>query len=138
MNGHGQEPAESYDVAVVGGGAAGLSAAVALLRFGRSVIVNDDGTPRSFSGVAWDISEYKRAEQALHESAEELRLITDALPALIGYVDAEQRYRFVNRHYEPWFARPVDQLIGRTLREVMTPEVYAERERERREREMKK
>lgn len=36
-----------YDVAVVGGGAAGLSAAVALARFGQSVVVVDDGTPRN-------------------------------------------------------------------------------------------
>lgn len=37
----------SYDVAVVGGGAAGLSAAVALARFGQSVVVIDEGTPRN-------------------------------------------------------------------------------------------
>ena len=39
--------ADAYDVAVVGGGAPGLSAAVALLRFGRSVVVIDDATPRN-------------------------------------------------------------------------------------------
>ena len=37
----------TYDVAVVGGGAAGLSAAVALARFGQSVVVIDEGTPRN-------------------------------------------------------------------------------------------
>jgi len=36
-----------FDVAVIGGGAAGLSAAVALGRARRSVIVLDDGTPRN-------------------------------------------------------------------------------------------
>lgn len=40
-------PAEAYDVVVIGGGAAGLSGAVALLRFGRSVVVIDDATPRN-------------------------------------------------------------------------------------------
>lgn len=35
------------DVAVIGGGAAGLSAAVALARFARSVVVIDEGTPRN-------------------------------------------------------------------------------------------
>ena len=38
---------DAYDVAVVGGGAAGLSAAVALARFGQSVVVIDEGTPRN-------------------------------------------------------------------------------------------
>ncbi|MFI7277009.1 FAD-dependent oxidoreductase [Streptomyces sp. NPDC049879] len=37
----------SYDVVVIGGGAAGLSGAVALGRARRSVLVIDDGTPRN-------------------------------------------------------------------------------------------
>jgi len=39
--------AEEYDVAVIGGGAAGLSAAVALGRSRRSVVVIDAGEPRN-------------------------------------------------------------------------------------------
>jgi thioredoxin reductase len=37
----------SYDVAIVGGGAAGLSAALVLTRADRDVVVIDDGTPRN-------------------------------------------------------------------------------------------
>ena len=36
-----------YDVVVIGGGAAGLSGAIALARFGRSVVVLDDAEPRN-------------------------------------------------------------------------------------------
>ncbi|HWD77283.1 MAG TPA: NAD(P)/FAD-dependent oxidoreductase, partial [Kribbella sp.] len=36
-----------YDVIVIGGGAAGLSGALALVRSRRSVLVIDDGTPRN-------------------------------------------------------------------------------------------
>jgi choline dehydrogenase-like flavoprotein len=39
--------AENYDVVVVGGGAAGLSGAVALARSRRSVLVVDAGDPRN-------------------------------------------------------------------------------------------
>ena len=38
---------ENYDVVVVGGGAAGLSGAVALARSRRSVLVVDAGDPRN-------------------------------------------------------------------------------------------
>ena len=37
----------SYDVAIIGGGAAGLSAALVLTRARRDVVVIDDGTPRN-------------------------------------------------------------------------------------------
>lgn len=38
---------DTYDVAVIGGGAAGLSAALVLVRTGRSVVVIDAGKPRN-------------------------------------------------------------------------------------------
>src|SRR4029077_20116632 len=45
--GHGGRMNENYDVVVVGGGAAGLSGAVALARSRRSVLVIDAGDPRN-------------------------------------------------------------------------------------------
>ena len=57
--------------------------------------------------------------------SEELRLLTDALPALISYVDAGQRYRFVNRAYSEWFGHSREEIQGRHMREVLGEAAYA-------------
>ncbi|MEH2089997.1 protein kinase domain-containing protein [Nostoc sp.] len=55
---------------------------------------------------------------------QELRLITDALPVLISYVDANQRYRFVNRIYEVWFNLSRDEILGKSVHELLGETVY--------------
>ncbi|MBP2295146.1 NahK/ErcS family hybrid sensor histidine kinase/response regulator [Azospirillum rugosum] len=62
-----------------------------------------------------DITERKRAEQALRDSEQRIRLVTDAVPALIAYVDAEQRFRFVNKAYENWFNRAREDIEGQPM-----------------------
>ena len=71
-----------------------------------------------------DLTEQQRSTQALRESEDRLRDITDALPILICYLDNEQRFRFVNKPYESWFDRPISQILGHHLSEMMTQEAY--------------
>ena len=54
-----------------------------------------------------------------------MREIADALPVLIAYVDAEERYCFNNLAYEEWVGVPREQVTGRTLKEVMGDNLYA-------------
>ncbi len=65
------------------------------------------------------------AEQALKASEAQLRLITDAVPALIAYVDRNDRLQFHNRAFERWFERSVSELRERTLRSLMGGAIYA-------------
>ena len=62
----------------------------------------------------------------LSRSEERLRLIMDAIPALIAYVDAGERYRFANRGYTEWFGFNRDDIVGRSIEEVFGPEAYAQ------------
>lgn len=65
------------------------------------------------------------ANALLRASETQLYQMTDAVPALIAYVDIEQRFRFHNRAYEAAFGLRREQIEGKTLREVMGEELYA-------------
>jgi diguanylate cyclase (GGDEF)-like protein/PAS domain S-box-containing protein len=64
------------------------------------------------------------AEDALRQSEERMRLVANNVPALISYVDRDQRYRFSNRTYDAWFGIAHEQMIGRTVAEVFGEEAY--------------
>lgn len=68
--------------------------------------------------------EVKERTAALAQSEKELRLITDALPVLISYVDKDETYRFTNQTYEQWFNLERSAIIGRTLREIAGEVAY--------------
>ena len=55
-----------------------------------------------------------------------LRLITDSIPANIGYIDAEMHFGHVNRRYEDVFGIPVEKIVGRPVREIVGESVYAD------------
>ena len=73
------------------------------------------------------IQELADSRQAVEERAAELRLVADALPMLIGFIDRDYVYRFANKAYEDWFYRPASEVIGASVREVAGEEMFAHR-----------
>ncbi|MDP4022934.1 PAS domain-containing protein [Methylobacterium sp. NEAU 140] len=86
-----------------------------------------DGRPTRFVGVARDVTARKAAELAAAASARDLRLIADALPVLIAFVDRDRVYRFANAAYRDWFARPPEAVVGRAVPDLFDPAGYAAR-----------
>jgi PAS domain S-box-containing protein len=82
-----------------------------------------DGTVL-WHGFLQDITERKKAEIALRTNEAQLTLLTDALPALIAYVDANQCYQFNNQAYVNWFGYTKGELKGRHLEQVLGTAVY--------------
>ena len=68
----------------------------------------------------------QRITEALRLSEERQRLITDTVPALIGYFDHEQIYRYVNKGYADWFGHTKEEVLGRSIRDAVGDEVYAD------------
>ena len=64
------------------------------------------------------------AETGRRESEDRLMLVANSVPALISYVDREQRYRYSNRTYEEWFGFSHERMIGSTMREVFGEAVF--------------
>jgi PAS domain S-box-containing protein len=70
--------------------------------------------------------ELRTLNEALRTGEARLRLITDAVPAAIAYLDEERVYRFANRRYAELFGRQSALLIGRPLRQVMGRRILGE------------
>ncbi|WP_414566016.1 MULTISPECIES: PAS domain S-box protein [unclassified Anabaena] len=71
-----------------------------------------------------DLTNRQRIEQALRRREDEMRLITNAVPVLISYVDAQQCYRFNNKGYEDWFGFSAADIYGKHIQEVLGESVY--------------
>jgi len=65
------------------------------------------------------------AESAAHDARDQLQQIADNVPALVGYVDAQRRYRFANRAYLDWFGFDHRTMAGRTVEDVVGAANYA-------------
>lgn len=53
------------------------------------------------------------------------RILLDALPVLVSYIDPDHHYVFNNRAYEDWFGCNRDDIRGRHVSEVVGEVVYA-------------
>lgn len=85
--------------------------------------LDEDGAFRGYRGSGSDVTVEVEAGQALKASEEQLRVVTDSLPVLIAYIDGGERFRFVNKSCEEWFARPRDKIVGNTVKAIH-PKIY--------------
>jgi PAS domain S-box-containing protein len=75
-------------------------------------------------GINHDITDRQQAEDARRESEERLRLVLDAIPALVAFLDPRHRYIFGNAAYGRWFGVDPETLPGRSVGEVIGEESY--------------
>jgi PAS domain S-box-containing protein len=99
------------------------------LRLRYEILLDPDRRPSRVIGVVSDETARRQAEAQLRASEGELRALADALPLLVSFVGPDERYRFMNHAHEDWFGRPVEAMLGQTIRELVGEEAYAPRRR---------
>ena len=62
--------------------------------------------------------------KTLEANENQLRLIANALPMRVAYVDLNHTYTFVNSCYEKWFGKLVTEIIGYSVEVIVGPEFY--------------
>ena len=67
----------------------------------------------------------KKAEKALQASEQQLRLVIDAIPELIAYVDADLAYQFNNKAFEKWFGFSRHEIKGKKIWQVIGERPYS-------------
>lgn len=84
------------------------------------------GNVVGFYGLVQDVTDLHDAQAKVEESERRLRGITDNIPSMVAYIDAERRYRFNSRYYETWLDRSLDAVTGERVADVLGEDAYAD------------
>jgi PAS domain S-box-containing protein len=102
-----------YQVRQRGGGILWLSDSSTVVRDDHGGVVRYEGTVR-------DITDQKRAEDAIAEGRRLLQQVIDTVPAVINVKDRDLHYVLMNRYMAGIFGIEPDEAIGRTTTDLMS------------------
>ncbi|MCE5263244.1 MAG: PAS domain-containing protein, partial [Deltaproteobacteria bacterium] len=89
------------------------------------VVGDGQGNVLYHEGVSQDITQRKKAENALQESESRFRLFMDNSPTIAWIKDAQGRYIYLSRTCEERYGAGSRDWIGKTDEEIWPPEVAA-------------
>lgn len=92
-----------------------------------SIAAVKNGDTYGANAFIHDISERRAAQERLAASEKRLRDITNNVPVIISYIDADHRMQFVNETFHEWMGVAPEDAIGRKLIEVIGPIMHGQR-----------
>jgi PAS domain S-box-containing protein len=94
--------------------------AILWLSDSATVARNEAGDVIRYEGTVRDITDQKRAEDAIAEGRRLLQQVIDTVPAVINVKDKQLRYVLMNRYMAGIFGVEPGEAIGRTTSELMS------------------
>ncbi len=95
-----------------------------ILRANGKATFNEEKIPIRFNGTLQDVTEQVKAKEKLEESEQHLELLSNTVPAMIFYLDEQQRYRSYNQTFMQWFGVNANEAIGMTVKEFIGEIAY--------------
>jgi PAS domain S-box-containing protein len=91
----------------------------------RAVVLDGPASEATeWIGTLRDIHQRRLAEEALASKEVELRLILNAMPARIAYLDEDAAFQWANGNFVEWFGF-AGEIKGRALADVLPPDVVS-------------
>ena len=94
--------------------------AVLWLSDSATAVRNEAGEVVRYEGTVRDITDQKRAEDAIAEGRRLLQQVIDTVPAMINVKDRQLRYLLMNRYMAGVFGVEAADAIGRTTTDLMS------------------
>jgi len=85
-----------------------------------TVVRDDDGEVTRYEGAVRDITDQKRAEDAIAEGRRLLQQVIDTVPAVINVKDRNLHYVLMNRYMAGIFGIEPAEALGRTTSDLMS------------------
>lgn len=100
-----------------------LTDRVTPLKVDYGPILSDDHTVLGGIGIIEDISDRKRAEKELQDQLHFLQTLIDTIPNPVFYKDIAGRYIGCNKAFEERLGSRREDIVGKTVFDLMTPEL---------------
>ena len=88
--------------------------------------VDHNGAVLGCDVLAMDITQEHQALLVALRGERRLSIIMNQIPVTVSYIDAEMRYRYINRAQEQWLGKTASEVVDREVIDVVGSAVYAD------------